>query len=233
MFINYHGFNVRVKQVELSHTANAVSTSDLTTYTFSTQALGAAHSNRRIAVFISGSAAASGRTISTVTINSASAAVVSDGVTSASADGGGGSTTRLSALWIATVPTGTTGDIVITFSGAVERCAISVYRLLNTGTTAHHVANDTTITSNAFSTSLNIPGSGAAIGGVAADGNSAARTWTATNITENVDATIEGNHTYSTASGFFTTPETGRTITFTASGALNDGAMVTASFRPQ
>ena len=223
------GANLR--RVELSHTANAVSTTDLTTYTFSSQALGAAHSNRKIVVAIIANDTDAGTTISTVTVGGVSASVVSDGTTTATADAGSGNT-RISAQYLAAVPTGTTGDIVITFSGAMINCAITVYRLVNARTQAFHVVKDTSITTNALSVGLNIPGFGAAIGGVLMEGDGTARTASWVGLTEDTDATIESDDSYSTANKSFAMAQSSLTVTVTASGTIDQGALVTASFKP-
>ena len=226
------GIDLLYEQVEISQTDAAVITTDLTTYTFSGMELGAAHSNRKIVVHVVMSDGSAGTTISTLTIGGISAAVVSDGVTNASADGAGASTS-LSAQWMAAVPTGTTGDIVVTFSAESNNCAITVYRLINAATTAFHVATDITADgSNAVSASLNIPGFGVAIGSVRWQGNGATRTTTWDGLTENVDETIEATSTYSSASKYFATGQSGLTITATASGTLDLEALVLASFRP-
>ena len=232
MFINYHGFNVRVKQVELSHTANAASASPLTTYTFSSQALGAAHTNRKIVVTIESSDNNASRTISSVTVGGISAGVVSDGTTSAVVNSGSGDS-RIAAQWIAAVPTGTTGDIVVVFSGEMDQCAISVFRMINAATTAFHVNTDNSVSSDILSATLNIPGFGAAIGSALIRGTAAQQTVTWGGLTEVVDTDWGGNFSYSTASKSFATGQSALSVTVTSSHTIDAaGSLVVASFRP-
>lgn len=234
MFVltHYHGFNAAIRQVESSKTDSAVNATDLTAYTFSAKAFGAAHSNRKIEIHIAATSATAGRTISTVTIGGVSAAVTSDGVTSAVADGGSGS--NLSAFWIAAVPTGATGDIVVTFSAGMDNCGITVYRLINAATTAHHVMTDVSVTANALSGSLNVIGFGAVIGGVKWESNTdRTNTWSGLSLTEDVDAVIEtGDATYSSASNTFNTTAASQTVTATASDTVDAGALVAVSHKP-
>jgi len=123
-----------------------------------------------------------------------------------------------------------TGDIVVTFSSTMLDCAIAVYRLINAGS-AYDVQTDITLTSNAYSVSIDVPASGAAIGTVIT-GGSAARTFVWTGLTEDVDATIESTITYSSASDAFATTQTGLTVTAQASGTTTAGALVVASWGP-
>ena len=97
----------------------ASSISDLTTYTFSAQAIGAASVNRRVVVF-AGWAAGGALTISTATIGGVTATV--DGAVAL------GTNRALSAI-SAVVPTGTTADVVITLSAGAVRLGIGVWTL--------------------------------------------------------------------------------------------------------
>lgn len=219
------------EQVELSQTDADVSAANATEYTFSGKALGAAHTNRKIVVHITfEDTSDAGSTISSVVTGGISAGIVSDGSTSAISDSGSGDT-EISALYIASVPTGTTGDVVVTLNEAVTNCSITIYRLINAATTAYHVQTDNTVTTNALSVSLNIPGFGAAVGGVhfLTGGSPATTTWTG--LTEDVDGTVEADVSRSSASGRFASAQTGRTVTATASTGV-EGALVAASFKP-
>jgi hypothetical protein len=92
---------------------------DQTTYTFSSRALGAAASNRSIIVAVTTRNSSNiSRSISSASIAGVSAAIIADG---------GGAEDNV-AIIAANVPSGTTGDIVITFDGGTSRCGISVFR---------------------------------------------------------------------------------------------------------
>jgi hypothetical protein len=215
-----------VVPVDISLTDNAVITTDLTTYTFSARALGVAESTRRIAVGITSNISTNGRTISSVTIGGVSASEV----VFARSDNGPAST--LAAIWMAEVPTGTTGDVVVTFSAAMGYCTIDIYRLLNASATAYHTATDITATANALSESLNLIANGAAIGVFINGGTTAVRTTTWTNITEQTDRSLtEFNLSASTAANTTATTQT-LTISATASGTIDRFALALASFQP-
>src|SRR3990167_11105596 len=86
------------------------SATDLTTYTFSAENLGVAASDRFIVVTITGRSSDGGaRTIDTVTIGGVTATINIQIANSGSFNG----------IATAAVPTGTTGDIVITWSGTM------------------------------------------------------------------------------------------------------------------
>jgi hypothetical protein len=207
--------------VEISLTANAVSAANLTTYTFAAQSLGVAAGDRLIAVGIG--SAGNTTTISSVTIGGVSASQV------VAADGGSGNS-RIAAIWVAAVPTGATGNVVVTFGSGMVHCSIDVYRLVGASATTYHTATDITITSNAESASLNLVANGAAIGVFHTNGG-ATRTTTWTNLTEQTDRVVEAPYATSTAANA-TTETQALTITATASGSLDQAALALASFRP-
>ena len=211
--------------ISVSNTASAQDAVDATNFTFSTQALGAAHTQRKIAVAIASNSSSSGRTISSVTVGGVSATSI------ISADGGSTST-NIAAIYLASVPTGTTGDVVVSHSAGMGNCSISLYRLIGASSTAHDTGSDIALTGNALSDTMNVVSQGVLIACVDWLGNGAARTTTWTGPTEDVDETIEGNFTYSSASKLYVTTQTGITITATASGTLTAAALAIASFKP-
>lgn len=174
--------------VSIEHTANAVIVTDLTTYTFSNQSLGAASAGRKIVVGVA-SRRASAFTFVSVTIGGVAASAIA-GTELAFASG----LSRI-ALYQADVPAGTTGDIVVTCSAETLRCGIGVWALANANTV---VDTGTSITDPATDT-LTVPANGAAIGYGFHSGLSAATaTWTG--ITEDFDEVIETLHTHTGAS---------------------------------
>ena len=199
----------------ISLTANATSGADATTYTFSGQSLGTAVSDRKILVGIAGGT--SNRTVSSCTVGGVSATLVKrqQGAAQVTAE-----------LWIANVPTGTTGDVVVTWSGANDRMGIGVYRLLSSAASSTMGSNALTPTGT-----IDCPANGVIVGCVCQQG-SAPLTFTWTGITEKYDETCEGNTTQSGAFDAFATAQTGRTITATPSGVALDAAMAVASFGP-
>lgn len=106
---------------DLSQTDTGASGVDGTSFTFSSKALGAADANR--VIIIAGSfRAATAVTVSSLTVGGVSATLdieareTSSGVTEAF-------------VAHAAVPTGTTGDVVLTLSASTARAAITVYRV--------------------------------------------------------------------------------------------------------
>ena len=206
--------------VDCTYTDSDVDTADLTTYTFAAMSLGAAATNRYIVVSVGGAYSAAARSLSTVTVGGVAATVV---VTV-------GSQLYPAGIAIAAVPTGATGDIVVTFSNGVSRCGIGGYRLTGLqSATPTATATDVVSAANALSASLAIPADGCGIGYVIADGSDP-RTWSWTNLTENFDAGLESDTTHS---GAMSTTAGTADRTATASGSLNEDreAMVLAAWR--
>ena len=118
-----------------------------TTYTFSSQNLGDADTDRHIIVGISTrDVGTTSQAISSVSIGGVSATIVVQQRNSAT-------NTCVAGLAIAKVPTGTTGDIVVTFSEEVLRCGIGVWRAIGISATATDTGSST---SNNPSDSINI-----------------------------------------------------------------------------
>ena len=206
----------------ISLTDNAVSTANVTTYTFSARAIGTAATNRRVAVGIFISSA--GVNIISVTIGGVSASQVVIATKNTGAE------ILITAIYMATVPTGTTGDIVVTAGASSYMCGIDVYRLENISTTAYHTATDTTITSDAESASLNLIGNGAAIGVFSNTSAGIARTTAWTNLTEQTDRAVESSFAMSSAANVTPTTQA-LTITATAFLGITNAALVLASFQ--
>lgn len=170
---------------------------NLTTYTFAGQNLGAADAGRYIVVCVE-SRASLARTISTVTVGGVSASIavqVSNG-------------NNVAGIAIAAVPTGTTGDVVVTFSGSVLRAAVQLYRVLgiDSATPADFdssAAADPTV-------NLDVPAGGVAFGCVLTT-STGTTAWTG--LTEDHDSVVESAVNVSSASGEFASTQTGLTIT--------------------
>ena len=134
-----------------------------TSFTFTNQGLGRSQTKRVIAVSVEGTA--NHRTvlsISSATINGVSATTaisayqqfidsIQRGV--------------ISAIIYAVVPTGISGDVVITFNAAMESASIQVFSLYNLqSSTPYHTGSNVQGNSGFSSIALNIPPFGAAIG---------------------------------------------------------------------
>lgn len=139
----------------LSNTDSVVNTANLTTYTFTSRSLGAVPGSgetRYIVVSTGGNQSAGAATIASVTVAgiSASQVVQSSGVPCG--------------IFIAEVPTGTTGNVVVTFSGGVFGAGIGVYRMIGPpGLASFATSNVNTHTSGVASGNINVPAGGASI----------------------------------------------------------------------
>lgn len=197
---NLTGFGGSGLPFSLTNTATAVNTTNLTTYTFSTQALGAGGRGRRYTVVAVGYSDSSAATISSLTVGGLAASVVSDGVTSASARNLTGGVTGAAIYIVETTSLGTTGDVVVTMSEATFGTGISVYSLLNPSSSqATDVTVDTTDTNGLIDVSVTISSGGAA---VACTQQAVGGTSTWVGVTEDYDADSGGgNYFFSAGNG--------------------------------
>jgi hypothetical protein len=186
----------------VDYVTSANNSTTLTTYTFSGVSLGSTGSNRQIIVGISSSTGTAGRAISSVTVAGVSA-------TSLVFLNRGGGDSRISAIWIANVPTDTSGDIVVTFSGSMGRCGITVYAGRNLTSNTPQATN-TSSTSSPLTLSL----TGTTAGFIVAQAmtQNAGETFTWTGLTRNINVTV-GSLTMSSAS---TNRASGGSVTITA-----------------
>jgi hypothetical protein len=161
-----------------------------TTYTFTAVSLGATGGNRQIIVGISSSVGNSGRTVSSVTVAGVSA-------TSLVSRTAGGINSRLSAIFIANVPTGATGNIVVTFSGSMGRCGITVYAGRNLTSNTPQATNNT---SSSSPLTLSLTGTTAGFIVAQAMTQSPGETFTWTGLTRDNNVSIGAALTMSSAS---------------------------------
>lgn len=149
-----------------------------TSYTFSASDIGTANTSRLVVVQVHGQAQSTGRTVSTLTIGGTGAT-------------GYQNTARIlhNSLWTLAVSTGTTANIVVTFSGSVLNCLIAVYALYDLNS---NIPVDSQVTTAASATTISLNTSarqkGIVIGGITGAAN-ATTTWTG--VTERYDTTVE------------------------------------------
>ena len=180
----------------ISRTDTAAQTPDQSSYTFASMSFGDAAADRHIAVGIVSRASAN-RTISDVTIGGVTATPI---VNERNPDGG--NTTNM-AIFIAEVPSGTSGNVVVDFTNTQIRCAITVWRII--GSTGVSPSNGFSTVSNP-STDLDIPAGGVACAISYTQANTDA-VWTG--LTEDTDADVEGTTSqYSSAHDEFATEQT-------------------------
>jgi len=203
---------------------HAVDLTSATTYTFTSRALSTAASSRKIVVAIAGYTGTT--TVSSVTVGGVSATlVVQKQVNAASAN---------AELWIAAVPTGTTGTVVVTWGAGRTGCGIGLYAVYGINPTASNTATASdAATAASITASLNIPATGVAIA-VSTSSQAGGVTQSWTNLTKNYDEQMEtGSAGYqSGACAVFATTQTGLNITSTYSSSATYKNMAAASFGP-
>ncbi|MGE0604992.1 MAG: hypothetical protein AB7O46_14530, partial [Xanthobacteraceae bacterium] len=185
-------------------------TSNLSTYTFSSADLGTPASNRYIivgAIGVGGSASA----ISSVTVGGVSAALVIAGTLQFASP---------IELWIASVPTGATGNIVVVFNSSESACGIGVWAAYLASPTAIDTGSGTTT----FNDTLTSAAGGFAVA-ISMLNSAAGSTWT--NITENYDNVVETSSQMSGAS--ITTTGTSINVQRTPTASFNN-ATIAATF---
>jgi len=176
---------------------------NLTTYTFSGKSLGAEASDRYIACTVNGRSSDGGaRTISSVTIG---------GVTATAAGSIVANSGSHCAIYIAAVPTGATGDIVVTWSSTMGDCTVALHRA--TGVSSTTPTSYVTDTTTALSQSINVNAGGFAVGISTTDDGAATATWSG--ITERFDDATGGANDQSGAGNEFATTQTGLTVSCT------------------
>lgn len=204
--------------------SHGVSGSDTNTFTFSGVSFGTATADRLVIVGV-GMTATSLATISSVTIGGVTATSIVEKPHNA------GGVYVHSGIFIAAVPTGATGDIVVTWSGTVLRCGFVAWE-------AHNLTSATPFDSDSSSASpatagLNVKTDGIAVAYEQAYA-SAAPGFSWTNLTEDGDEAVEGvgNSHHTAASANTASDETPRTITCTDNGGDTVRALVMASWVP-
>ncbi len=225
MFLFPGGSTVSSVPGNISLTDSPISTAGATTYTFSSVALGAAATDRLIAVIAYGG----------LTFPLTASSLVIGGVSaSAVVQGGQGAACTLE-IWIATVPTGTTGDIVVTWGGAELACGLGVYRITGCSSTATDTASQGLAHGNATDLvgSVNVLANGVCLAGTG-DGNSAGtKTYTWSGLTEDFDEVVNATQHawHSGASANISADESPRAIS-AAEAVAGHRALVAASFPP-
>jgi hypothetical protein len=211
----------------VSYQTTEATTANATEYTFSGQAVGAADAARRVFVAITGQYNDGvARNVASVTIGGVSA-------TQASAINyvAAGVNSLVAEIWVATVPTGTTADVVVTFNAAMVRAGIGVWTCNTVPITPTDTATDSDSGADEFATaSIDINAGGFLIGVSTFFGDVSVPTYSWTNLTEDYDATLENTGSHTGASDDFASETLSRSITVTPSAATTDGVLALASF---
>lgn len=206
--------------IDLTFTDSDSSTTNATEYTFSAQSLGTADAERQIIVGAWGSSGA-GVSVSSLTIGGVSASLII---------AQNGATNPIAELWIADVPTGTTGDVVVTFNDGKLRAGIGVWRLI--GGTVGDSDKDTTTSTATMTATVNVEQDGAVVGfvgGVTDDAT--AITWGG--ATEDFDTLTESVGVHSGAHEDELSADATYDVTATQAGDSINLALVACSIDPE
>lgn len=193
-------------------------TTDTNQYTYSVS-FGTASADRYIIVTASARKAGASTTITGVTIGGITATQVHQNTNTST-------NTDVSGIFIAAVPTGTTGDVVVTYGATMVRSIIGVYAATSLASATAYDTAGYISTSDPTNT-LDIPAGGFAVA-IALTNSAGTTTWTG--LTEDFDGTLETFVTYSGASDEFAEAQTGLTITANFSGATTEAVASFASW---
>lgn len=153
----HHALRASSGLFNLSYITCDGSTSGATTYTFNTISLGDANTSREIFIIVNWTTTAA-RTLSSATIGGVTATIASQANGTTSGEG----------CIFASVPTGTTGTIVFTLSGAATRVHFSVFRVVNRinkgQTSTNNYANSSLSYTSPLTQSVVVPARGFSIG---------------------------------------------------------------------
>jgi hypothetical protein len=215
--------SVKRRPVEINYIGDASDTSNSISYTFSGQSIGTA-SNDRVVLVTVGARQNSAITLSTVTIGGVSATQIAYAQFV-------GSGTEHSAIYAAKIPSGTTADIVVTFTDAALRCAIGVFAMTGSGVAASDTDSTTSNSSGAFTASVDVPDNGSVLCAAWA-GASGATSWTLSGVTEDFD--IQPEISANALASGHDNYETGQAVNLTATATSTplDGGVVMASWGP-
>lgn len=209
-----------VKPAAVAYVGNGASASDLTTYSIAGINFGAAAADRYLVAAISVAAGAARTFSGAPTIGGIAASSVVEQA----------SVNAIIGLFIAAVPSGTSGDVNFTMNAACLRAAVTVWQLkgLLSATPTATAASAASPPSAAIAALAG----GVIIGG-AAGYATASQSWTWTGLTEDFDSPFQDGSNwqiYSAASAAFAS-SSAPTISATKTGANTNDAMVLAAFR--
>ena len=205
--------------VSFSFIDEVSTTSNQTTYSWTSRSLGTAASDRIIVVEVGAGGGTDYAVISSGSIGGETATTVSGAAIGRNCFAG---------LMYASVPTGGTGTISITFSGSKGRCYISWWALYGADTT-HTDADEKTSETFANSinlTNLTVPSGGAAFFSFQGT-TGAAGTWSG--ATERTDSSHESSNRHSSAD---TDIEGTNTVTFTMGSSSDERTIAGLAFGP-
>jgi hypothetical protein len=206
----------------LSYIGSNNSTTAGSSFTFTSQSIGAADPTRIVVVALA--AGPNAATVSNVTIGGTNANHATSSYQTASDN------SSLSDIWYLAVSSGTTATIVVTFSGSENRCLIEIYGIIGTGSgfsAGGGAGSSWTVSS--LSASVSIPSGGGAIA-VAGTHSTITGAFTPTNLTMDDNNNVIGGGTY--GAGHNTTNSGATSMGVSWSGGGTAGSISIAAFSP-
>lgn len=181
MFLTAPPFMSIATPVLTFHTSANDTTSFTASYSFTSQAIGTASSDRYIIICVSNRNSAGTSTVNSVTVAGTSCTKLT------SSEAGAG----LCSIWITDSPitTETTATVEVTMTGSQTCCGIDVYSVIKLNSTTPVSTNDTSTDNSAMS--LTVP-SGGVVVGISTQAGTA--TCTVTGATENSDRVVDSTN---------------------------------------
>jgi len=216
-----------ISSVSVTYITNAVDATNGSSFSFTSTSFGPAAADRKIVIGVSSENGGSGeRTISALTVGGVSATQL---VRSYQAGND-----CVAELWIATVPTGTSGTVAITWSGSVRACGIGVWAVNGASSTAFDTAsNSQTSSISAVAVTTSCEAGGVIIGMVGGGQANPVSSYSWSNANEDFDATVDAGDraTHSGASNAYAAAQSSLAITVTPS-VSGELSAVTISLSP-
>ena len=212
---------------EVTNTANATDDGNLSEYEYLAESFGAAAADRLILLGVDTRAAASGA------FGSVPTGVTIGGVTAtmlAEKNQVDGANSLGEAVWGAAVPTGTSGDVVVTYGGGQLRSTCSVYRVTGAVLSPFDTATEGGASGTDRNVTIDVEAGGIIIGSYCVQPTPPG-TGTWTGLTEDYEGTVEFVSA-TAASDEFASAQTARAISVSWTGTPSTSALVAVSLSP-
>lgn len=210
--------------VTIAYVSNNSATADANSYTYTSQSIGTAASDRVVIVAAYGRRGAATNDISSITIGGAAATriIVANNTTT-------GGNSDLMGVYALLVPSGTAADIVVTYTQTQLRGAVGVWAMYGTSgsVTARDSKSSAALASGNPTVNL-LTGSNGALMAAVGDGSSPG-TWSWTGASKDYQITVEAANDNSGAHANLNTSGT-TVVTATASGTSTDPVLVAVSW---
>ena len=211
----------RPETVDGSFLGSDTDGTDQTTFTFASKTLGAAQSDRVIVVGVTGiGTTGAARSISSVTIGGVTATEIHTETNSH----------QVVAQYAAVVPTGTTGDIVVTWNTTMNQVGVGWWRLPGADIASVAAAGDENGAADTTQTASVNVAAGSFVIANSYNVNSSAATASYDTLDEDYDSNVDGTHYHAAASRLIETADASRQTECTVTASSGGGGMVLASY---